>query len=55
MRPLGIVVDEVGIENRLHLLDGFEPGAPALDAEVFVEERAVQSFDDAVGLGPFDV
>ena len=44
MRSLGIVVDEVLVEDALHLLDGLEPGAAALDAEMFVEEGAVQAF-----------
>jgi len=52
VRSLGIVVDEIGVENGLHLGDGFEPGAAALDAEVLVEQRAVQTLDDAVGLRP---
>jgi hypothetical protein len=38
VRPAVIVAVEIGIENRLHLLDGLEPGAPAFDAEVLVEE-----------------
>lgn len=38
------------VENDLHLLGGFEPCAPPLDAEVFVEQRAVEALDDAVGL-----
>jgi len=54
MRSLGIVVDEVLVEDALHLLDGLEPGAAALDAEMFVEEGAVQAFNDAVGLRPAD-
>jgi len=49
---LVVVGDEVGVEGGLHLLDGLEPGAAALDAEVLVEQGAVQPLDDAVGLGP---
>jgi len=54
MRSLGIVLDEVKVEHGLHLVDGLEPGAAALDPEMLVEARAVQAFDDAVGLRPFD-
>jgi hypothetical protein len=36
---------EIDVENGLHLLDRFEPGAAALDAEVLVERRAVQPLD----------
>lgn len=46
--PFGIVMDEVGVENRLHLGEGFEPGLAAFDAEVLVEQRAVEALDDAV-------
>src|SRR5512139_2149530 len=52
MGPLGVVGDEVGIEGGLHLLDGLEPGAPSFDAEVFVEQGAMEALDDAVGLWP---
>ena len=55
MRPLGVVADQVGVQHPLHLLDGFEPGLAALDAEVLVEQRSVQTFDDAVGLRPADL
>ena len=54
MRSLGIVFDEVLIEDGLHLLEGLEPGAAALDAEMLVEERAVPALDNAVGLWPVD-
>jgi hypothetical protein len=36
---LVVVGDEVGVERRLHLLDGLKPGAPSFDAEVLVEQR----------------
>ena len=52
MGPALIVADEEVVENNLHLLDGFEPGSAALDAEVLVEQRAVEALDDAVGLWP---
>jgi hypothetical protein len=48
-----IVAVEVGVENRLRLLDGLEPDAVALDAEALVEQRAVPSFDDGVRLQLF--
>ena len=47
---LSIVGDKVLVQDCLHLFDGLEPGAPALDPEVFVEQRAVEPFHDAVGL-----
>lgn len=52
MRPALIVADQVVVENGLHLVDGFEPGAATLDPEVLVEQGAVQPLDDAVGLRP---
>ena len=54
MRPALIVALHVAVENHLHILDGFEPGAAALDAEVLVEQGAVQAFNDAVGLRVLD-
>ena len=51
---LGIVADEIGVENGLHLINGLEPGGPAFDAEVFVEKGAMQALDDVVGLRPLD-
>lgn len=47
---LVFVVDEIGVENSLHLSDGFEPGAAAVNAEVLVELRAVQTLNGLVGL-----
>ena len=44
MRSLGIVLDKVLVEDALHLLEGLEPGTAAFDAEMFVEEGAVQAF-----------
>jgi hypothetical protein len=52
--PALIVSFHVGVENRLHLVDGLEPGAPAFDAEVLVEQRSVQPFDNSVRLRAFD-
>ena len=45
-------MDEVGVENSLHLGDGLEPGLAPLDAEVLVEQRPVEALDDAVRLRP---
>jgi hypothetical protein len=52
VRPAMIVAVEAEVENRLHLLDGLEPGAPALDPEVLVEQGAMQALDDAVAVRP---
>ena len=49
-----IVAVEIGVENRLHLLDRLEPGAASFDPEVLVQQGAVQSLDDAVGLRALD-
>jgi len=54
MRSLGIIVDEVLVEDGLHLLDGLKPGASTFDAEMLVEKRAVPALDNAVGLRPID-
>lgn len=54
MWPAVIVAVEVRVENGLHLVDGLEPDAAALDAEVLVEQRAMQPLDNAVGLRPLD-
>ena len=50
MRAALIVAVEIGVENRLHLLDRLEPGAASFDSEMLVQQGAVQSLDDAVGL-----
>lgn len=55
VRSLGIVGDEIGVESGLHFLDGLEPGAAAFDAEVLVEQGAVEALDDAVGLRSADL
>ncbi len=47
MGPPGVVGRKVVIEHRLHLLDGFKPGAPSLDPEILVEQGAVEAFTDA--------
>ena len=43
----GVVVLELAIEHRMHLLDGFKPGAPSLDPEMLVEQGAMKAFKDA--------
>ena len=55
MGPFLVVGLEVGVEGELHLLDGLEPGPAAFDAEVLVEQRAVEALNDAVGLRPADL
>ena len=50
MGPFGIVDDEIGVENHLHFLNSFEPGFAALDAEVLIQQGAMESLDDAVRL-----
>ena len=52
MRSFGIVLDEVLIEDGLHLLEGLKPGAAAFDAKMLVEKRAMPTLDNAVGLRP---
>ncbi|MCA3381845.1 MAG: hypothetical protein ING08_16550 [Roseomonas sp.] len=47
MGPLGVVALKVVIEHGLHLLDGLESGAPPLNPEMLVEQRAVEVFKDA--------
>lgn len=48
------VGDEIAIERDLHFLDGLEPSASALDAEVLVEQGAVEAPTDGVRLRPPD-
>jgi len=50
--PLLVVFDNPGVEGGLRRLDRLEPGPPALDAGVLVEQRAMEALDDAVGLRP---
>jgi hypothetical protein len=44
MGPPGVLAPEVFIQHRLHLLDGFKPGAPALDPEMLVKQDSVEAF-----------
>jgi hypothetical protein len=41
MGPLGVVALKLVIKDGLHLLDGLKPGAPSLDPEMLVEQRAL--------------
>lgn len=41
---LAIVGDKVLVRDRLHLFDGLELGAPALDPELLIEQRTVKPF-----------
>jgi len=50
-----VVAVEEGVEIDLHLREVFIPGFAALDAEVFIEEGAVEAFEIAVGLRPADL
>lgn len=55
MGSFGVVGREVGVEVGLHLVDGLVELGPTHDAEVLVEERAVQALDVAVGLRTADL
>lgn len=50
MGTLSIVGDEELVQGHLHLVDGLEPGSPALDSEVLIEQGTVEPFHDSVGL-----
>lgn len=54
VRPAVIVAVEIGVENGLYLVDGLEPDTTAFDAEVLVEQRTVEVFDNAFGLQTVD-
>src|SRR5271165_3803552 len=54
MWSLIIVLDEVVVEYGLHLVEGLQPSAAALDAKMLVEESAVPSLGDGVGLRPIE-
>jgi hypothetical protein len=47
--PALILAGEEVVENGLHFLDRFEPSATAFNTEVFIEQRAMQTLDNAVG------
>jgi hypothetical protein len=46
------VEDQVLMQVLLHLLHRLMPLLPALDPEVFVQQRAVQPLHETVALGP---
>jgi hypothetical protein len=52
--PALILAGEEVVENGLHFLDRFEPSATAFNTEVFIEQRAMQTLDNAVGLRTLD-
>jgi hypothetical protein len=52
--PALILAGEEVVENGLHFLDRFEPSASAFNTEVFIEQRAMQTLDNAVGLRTLD-
>jgi hypothetical protein len=49
MRPLGVVVDEPGVEIGLERLDAVVEGLAHLHREELVEDGAVEALDEAVG------
>lgn len=53
MRSLGVVMVKVAFRVCLHLFHRFIPGRSFLDTEVFIQQRAVQSFNKAVVLAWF--
>lgn len=55
MGALLVVLDQVSIQIFLHLVNGFIPRFSSHDAEVFVEDDAVQPLDEVVGLGRVDL
>jgi hypothetical protein len=38
-----VVVDEISIQGRMHLVQGFERNLPAFDAEMMSASRSLQS------------
>lgn len=42
----GVVVLELVIDQRLHLLNGLEPSSPPLNPEMLVEQREIEAFKD---------
>jgi hypothetical protein len=49
MGPPGIVALAVAIEHLLHLLSGLNSGAAYLDPEALVDQRAMETFREAMG------
>lgn len=54
VRAFGVVVDEVFIEICLHLCDVFIPFFASFDAEMLIEEGAMEAFEEAVTLRASD-
>jgi len=52
MRPLVVVVVQVTIQILLHLFNRLVPGRSTRHPEVFVQQGAMQAFDEAVALRP---
>lgn len=50
MRRFVVVVVQIGIEVSLHLLNRFIPGRATRNADVLVQQGAVQPCDEAVAL-----
>jgi hypothetical protein len=50
MGPLGVVGLEVFIEHRLDLVDGLKSGALPLNPVMLIEQGAMETFKDAIGL-----
>lgn len=50
MRPFRVVDDQIIVQVLLHLFQGLVPLGAPLDAEVFVQQGAVQPLDEAVAL-----
>lgn len=48
VRALGIVLDKVEVQVGLHRFGALIPGWSPLGTEVLIEQRPVQSFDEAV-------
>ena len=47
MGSAGVVALELVIEHRLHLFNGFKPGAPSLEPEMLVALGGIEAFKDA--------
>lgn len=50
MGELGVALDERGARSRLERLEGLANGLEHLHAEDFLQHRAIEPFDEAVGL-----
>ena len=52
MGPFRVVGDQIVVQVLLHLFQGLVPLGASLDAEMLVQQGAVQPFDEAVALWP---